>query len=205
MASGRICTGEVHMKSNQIGILERCAILSRSLGGHPKLSLGHFPTPLEPLDRLSEIFGGPRIWVKRDDCSGLATGGNKTRKLEFLMADAIKKGATLIIAYGAIQSNHVRQTAAAARRCGLKCHVILEDRTGYRDPDYAESGNVLLDQILGIEITYVPGDTDMPAAAASLGAALSAQDEKCYIIPAGGSNAVGTLGYIDRVPGSGVA
>ena len=98
----------------------------------PRVRLGHFPTPLEPLDNLSRLLGGPRLWVKRDDCTGLSTGGNKTRKLEFLMADALAQGADVVITQGATQSNHARQTAAAAAKLGLQCHVLLEDRTGYK-------------------------------------------------------------------------
>jgi len=116
--------------------LSLCEELSVTLAGFPRVSLGHLPTPLEPMDRLSEILGGPRLWVKRDDCTGLSSGGNKTRKLEFLMADARQLGADTIITQGATQSNHARQTAAAAAKLGMTCHILLEDRTGSNDPDY---------------------------------------------------------------------
>ena len=110
-----------------------CKELSATLGGFSRVRLGHLPTPLEPMDRLSAHLGGPRIWIKRDDCTGLSSGGNKTRKLEYLMADALDKNATCVITQGATQSNHARQTAAAAAKLGLACHVLLENRTGDAD------------------------------------------------------------------------
>ena len=116
--------------------LSLCKELSITLARFPRVTLGHLPTPLEPMDRLSEQLGGPRIWVKRDDCTGLSTGGNKTRKLEFLMADAVEKGADTIITQGATQSNHARQTAAASAKLGMECHILLEDRTGSNDGNY---------------------------------------------------------------------
>src|SRR5258708_1406114 len=106
------------------------------LARFPRIRRGHWPRPLEPLDNLSRLLGGPRIWVKRDDCTGLATGGNKTRKLEFLMADARAQGADTVITQGAVQSNHARQTAAAAARLGLDCLSLLENRTGSEDANY---------------------------------------------------------------------
>src|SRR5277367_7137587 len=96
----------------------------------PRLRLAHLPTPLEPMERLTKHFGGARLWIKRDDCTGLSSGGNKTRKLEFLMGDALLLGADTIITQGATQSNHARQTAAASAKLGFECHILLEDRTG---------------------------------------------------------------------------
>ena len=101
-----------------------------NLAAIPRISLAHLPTPIEPMPRLSAELGGPEIWVKRDDCTGLSTGGNKTRKLEFLMAEAEAAGAEMVMTQGATQSNHARQTAAAAAKLGMKCHILLEDRTG---------------------------------------------------------------------------
>ena len=100
----------------------------RWLSEQGRVSLMHGPTPLEPMDRLSEELGGPRIWLKRDDCTGLATGGNKTRKLEFLMAEASEQNADTVVTYGAVQSNHARQTAAACAKLGLSCHLVLSER-----------------------------------------------------------------------------
>ena len=139
----------------------------------------------------------PNLWIKRDDCSGLATGGNKTRKLEYLVADALQKGADTLITAGAVQSNHVRQTAAAAAHYGLACAVILE-RAVERDDDYAGSGNLLLDRLLGAEITdRLPAGADLQAAAEELAADKAAHGRRPYIIPVGGSNPIGALGYVD--------
>ena len=126
-------TNEVEMPFSPEMEQSLCKDLSLTLAKFPKVRLGHLPTPLEPMDRLSEILGGPRLWVKRDDCTGLSSGGNKTRKLEFLMADAQSKGADTIITQGATQSNHARQTTAAAAKLGMECHILLEDRTGSND------------------------------------------------------------------------
>jgi len=149
------------------------------------------------MDRLSEALGGPRIWVKRDDCTGLSSGGNKTRKLEFLMADAESQNATCIITQGATQSNHARQTAAAAARLGLDCHILLEDRTGYEDTSYVHGGNVLLDQLHGATISKRPDGADMASEMEILADKLSTNGEKPYIIPGGGSNPIGALGYVN--------
>jgi L-cysteate sulfo-lyase len=115
-----------------------------NLSRFPRIRLAHLPTPLEPLTRLSEELGGPEIWIKRDDCTGLSTGGNKTRKLEFLMAEAQNQGADTVMTQGAIQSNHVRQTSAFAAKLGIKCHALLEDRTGYTDDNTIITGMFLL-------------------------------------------------------------
>lgn len=174
-----------------------CKDLSIVLARFPRLKLGHLPTPLEPMDRLSEHLGGPRLWVKRDDCTGLSTGGNKTRKLEFLMADAQKSGADTIITQGATQSNHARQTAAAAAKLGMSCHILLEDRTGSNDTPYILNGNVLLDRLHGAPVSKRPGGADMNAEMESLAEKLLAEGKSPYIIPGGGSNAVGALGYVN--------
>jgi L-cysteate sulfo-lyase len=160
-----------------------------------RVRLGHLPTPLEPLDNLSKALGGPRIWIKRDDCTGLSSGGNKTRKLEFLMADALDKGADVVITQGATQSNHARQTAAAAAILNLKCEILLEDRTGSIDNSYVYNGNVLLDRLHGAPVRKLPGETDMAAAMEELAEDLRKKGFKPYIIPGGGSNEIGALGY----------
>ncbi|MBS0274244.1 MAG: D-cysteine desulfhydrase family protein, partial [Proteobacteria bacterium] len=165
------------------------------LSRFPRQRLAHLPTPLEPMERLSKHLGGARLWIKRDDCTGLSSGGNKTRKLEFLMGDALVKGADTIITQGAIQSNHARQTAAAAARLGLECHLLLEDRTGNNSPDYTLNGNVLLDRLHGASLSKRPGGADMNAEMEALAADLRAKGKKPYIIPGGGSNPVGALGY----------
>jgi L-cysteate sulfo-lyase len=161
-----------------------------------RVDLSHAPTPLEPLDRLRRVLGGPRLWIKRDDCTGLAQGGNKARKLEYLVADALAKNCDTLITPGAVQSNHVRMTAAAAARFGLKAHAVLERRVTSTDDDYEENGNVLLDELLGCPRTYVPSGADVGAACAEVAKDLAAKGAKPYIIPGGGSNPVGALGYV---------
>ncbi|ARD62857.1 D-cysteine desulfhydrase [Kosakonia radicincitans DSM 16656] len=167
------------------------------LARFPRLSLGHFPTPLEPLENLSALLGGPKIWIKRDDATGLATGGNKTRKLEFLLADALAKNADVIITQGATQSNHVRQTIAGAAKLGLASKVLLEKRVTDFGEDYQRSGNILLDELLGGEIVaHLPGGTDMQKAMEEYAEQLREQGHRPYVIPGGGSNAIGALGYV---------
>ncbi|MEJ2171145.1 MAG: D-cysteine desulfhydrase [Woeseiaceae bacterium] len=167
------------------------------LSQFPRVELAHLPTPLEPLPRLSEHLGGPQIWVKRDDCTGLATGGNKTRKLEFSMAEALAQGADTVITVGAVQSNHVRQTAAAACKLGLRCEVLLEHRVTDPTDAYATSGNVLLDRIFGANLREYAGGTDFDAAMADVAAEIQAGGGKPYLIPGGASNRVGALGYVN--------
>jgi L-cysteate sulfo-lyase len=166
------------------------------LADFPRIPLAHLPTPLEPLPRLSEALGGPSIWVKRDDCTGLGGGGNKTRKLEFLMAAARQHGADTIITPGAVQSNHARQTAAAAARLGLGCHLLLEGIAADSDRDYRGSGNILLDRIFGAHLHHFPNDTDLDLAAESLAEELREGGRVPYVIPTGGSSALGALGYV---------
>ena len=165
----------------------------------PRISLAQLPTALEPMSRLSAHLGGPDIYIKRDDCTGLATGGNKTRKLEFLMADALEKGADTILTIGAVQSNHVRQTAAAAARLGLACYGLLETEVPCMQTSYQHSGNILLDGLFGAELTLFESGSNMLAAAQALAGSLTAAGRKPYIIPVGGSNATGALAYVDCV------
>jgi L-cysteate sulfo-lyase len=167
------------------------------LSRFPRLRFAHLGTPLEPMERLSKHLDGPRLWIKRDDCTGLSTGGNKTRKLEFLMGEAVTNGADTIITQGATQSNHARQTAAAAAKFGMECHLLLEDRTGYQSPDYTLNGNVLLDRLHGATISKRPGGADMNAEMQALAADLRQAGKKPYVIPGGGSNPVGALGYVN--------
>jgi L-cysteate sulfo-lyase len=167
------------------------------LSRFPRVSLAHLPTPLEHLPRLSEHLGGPQIYVKRDDCTGLATGGNKTRKLEFLVADAIEKKADVLITQGAVQSNHARQTAAAACKVGMDCELVFEKRVADADDAYNQSGNVLLDRIYGANIREVEKGSDMNAAMEEVADELRAAGRTPYIIPGGGSNPIGALGYVN--------
>jgi L-cysteate sulfo-lyase len=166
------------------------------LSSFPRVPLAHLPTRLEHLPRLSEHLGGPEIWVKRDDCTGLATGGNKTRKLEFSMGEALEQGADTIITVGAVQSNHVRQTAAAAAKLGLKCEVLLEHRIARPSELYRNSGNVLLDRILGANLHEYAKGTDFDAEMERLADDVRAAGGTPYIVPGGASNPVGALGYV---------
>ena len=163
----------------------------------PRLHFAHLPTPLEPLKNLSKLLNGPQIFVKRDDCTGLATGGNKTRKLEFLLAEAQQKNADTIISQGATQSNHVRQTVAISAKLGFNCEVLLEHRTGSNDPGYLENGNVLLDRLFGANIRSVPAGTDMDVAMEGVAKEIRKNGGNPYIIPGGGSSPTGTLGYVN--------
>lgn len=167
-----------------------------NLARFPRIRLGHLPTALERLENLTRTLNGPDIWIKRDDCTGLSTGGNKTRKLEFLLAAAKAEGADTIITQGATQSNHARQTAAAAARLGMACHLLLEDRTKKIDFDYTMNGNVLLDVLHGAKIERCPANPDMNGELEKMGARLRADGRKVYVIPGGGSNPVGALGYV---------
>jgi L-cysteate sulfo-lyase len=145
---------------------------------------------------LSRKLGGPNLFVKRDDCTGLATGGNKTRKLEFLMGEAREKGAEIVVTQGAVQTNHGRQTAAAAARLGMACEILLERRVREPEPGYELQGNVLLDRMFGATLSFhEPGD--MNASALARTEELRSQGRKAYFIPGGGSNPVGALGYVD--------
>ncbi|WP_274629910.1 D-cysteine desulfhydrase [Arvimicrobium flavum] len=167
------------------------------LARFPRIFLAHLPTPLEKMERLSKELGGPEIWIKRDDCTGLSTGGNKTRKLEFLMAEAVAMGADMVMTQGATQSNHARQTAAFAAKLGMACHLLLEDRTGSNDRNYNANGNVLLDHLHGATTEKRPGGADMQAEMEAVAEGLRAQGRKVYIIPGGGSNPTGALGYVN--------
>ena len=168
------------------------------LSRFPRRFLAHLPTPLEKLDRLSAELGGPEIWIKRDDCTGLSTGGNKTRKLEFLMAEAELQKADLVMTQGATQSNHCRQTAAFAAKIGIPCHILLEDRTGSNNPNYNHSGNVLLDHLHGATTEKIKGaGLNMNAELEKRAEAIRETGKSVYTIPGGGSNATGALGYVN--------
>lgn len=164
----------------------------------PRVRLGHLPTPLELLPRLSEHLGY-EIWIKRDDCTGVAFGGNKTRKLEFLLGEAQAQGADVVLTQGAVQSNHARQTAAFATRLGLACHLLLENRVAREDQDYTENGNVLLNRLLGAEIERFAAGTDMNGLLQSRAEELRGQGRKPYVIVGGGSQPTGALGYVNGI------
>ena len=167
------------------------------LARFPRHFLAHLPTPLEKLERLSAELGGPEIWIKRDDCTGLSTGGNKTRKLEFLMAEAQLEGAEMVMTQGATQSNHARQTAAFAAKLGMQCHILLEDRTHSNNHNYNNNGNVLLDHLHGATTEKFPDGLDMNAEMEKVADRFRTEGKKVYTIPGGGSNPTGALGYVN--------
>jgi L-cysteate sulfo-lyase len=159
----------------------------------PRYSLGFFPTPLVELPHLAERLSGPRIFMKRDDQTGLALGGNKTRKLEFLVGEALAHGCDTLITGGAAQSNHCRQTAAAAPACGLSCHLVL----GGQAPAVPE-GNLLLDQLLGAVIHWT-GELRKGERIPEIAESLRSAGRKPYIVPYGGSNTTGAVGFVEAV------
>ena len=167
------------------------------LSQFPRVTLGHLPTPLERMERLRAALGYecPALLVKRDDCTGLATGGNKTRKLEFLMGEALAQNAGAVVTFGAVQSNHARQTAAAAAKLGLPCDLILIDMVGRAGKAYRHSGNVLLDRLLGARV-HVVAEDEAGATLQEVTVAHARAGRKTYVVPIGGSNAVGALGYV---------
>ncbi|HVM41095.1 MAG TPA: pyridoxal-phosphate dependent enzyme, partial [Acidimicrobiia bacterium] len=160
----------------------------------PKVPLAFVPTPLERLERLSEWLGGPEVLVKRDDQTGLALGGNKARKLEYLCAEALEAGADVLVTGGGHQSNHVRMTAAAANRLGLDCHLVLGgDRPGHFD------GNLVVDAVLGAEIEFCgAGDYyGVEAAIEAAAARLAAEGRRPFAVPIGGASVTGALAYVE--------
>ena len=168
------------------------------------MNLSRFPrrrytegyTPIEKLERLTKELNGPNIYMKRDDLLGLAAGGNKTRKLEFLLADALAKGADTIVTCGAVQSNHCRLTLAAAVKEGLKCQFVLEERVP-NSYNVDNNGNNFLYRLMGIEdIHVVPGGSDVMGKMQEVAKDLEAKGRKPYIVPGGGSNEIGALGYV---------
>ena len=165
------------------------------LASLPRLPLAHLPTPLEPAPNLSAALGGPRILVKRDDLTGLALGGNKTRKLEYLLADARGQGATVVITSGSTQSNHCRQTAAGARVAGLRCILVLNAS----EPDPPVQGNFLLDYLLGADIRLVRDAAERDPAMERVADEVRRQGERPYVIPGGGSNPLGAAAYVAAV------
>ncbi len=171
---------------------------------HQQLDLARFPrrcytpfaTPIEFLPNLSRTLGGPNIYIKRDDMLGLFPGGNKTRKLEFLVADALANGADTLITCGAPQSNHCRLTLAAAAKEGLKCRFVIEERVANSFREGA-GGNHFMFLLMGVEaLTVVSAGTDMTAAMQNIAAGLATDGRRGYIVPGGGSNPLGSLGYV---------
>ncbi|RAR61147.1 D-cysteine desulfhydrase [Paraburkholderia unamae] len=165
------------------------------LSKHARQPLLEGPTPIQPLPRLSRECGGVNLYVKREDLNGLGGGGNKLRKLEFLVGEALAMGADTIITVGARQSNHARLTAAAAARLGLQCELVLTRAVPREDSEYLENGNILLDDLLGARVHDLPGTANALAFAEARADELRGQGRKVYVCPLGGSSPVGCLGY----------
>ena len=161
----------------------------------PRIEITHAPTPLEFAPRLSEELGC-NLFVKRDDCTGLAGGGNKTRKLEYLLADARRQGADVLVTIGGLQSNHARQTAAAAAKFGFDCELVLDDVAGTPKTDYYNNGNLLLDSLLGARVHRLELAEDSDAYTGHLIEKLVNEGRNPYLIPVGGSSEIGNLGYV---------
>lgn len=170
-------------------------MLTTALQRFPRLELVPNPTPVERLERLSQHMRCD-IWIKRDDLTPLAMGGNKARKLEFLGADALRAGANVLVTAGAIQSNHVRQTAALAARLGLGCHALLENPISSTEDCYLHNGNRLLLDLFGATVEDVSALEDPEAQIEAVAGRLRAQGKRPYVLPVGGSNALGALGYV---------
>lgn len=176
-------------------------VIERALADHPRVQLAHLPTPLEAMENLSKRLGGPRLFIKRDDCTGVAMGGNKARQAEFYLGRAVAEGADTVITTGAVQSNHARMTCAYARRLGMACEIQLEHRVAGKGDTYLKSGNVLLDRLLGARIHEYPDGEDKAGADRNLrriAERVASEGGKPYVIPLGADHPpVGALGYVE--------
>jgi L-cysteate sulfo-lyase len=177
-------------------MMARIAELRARLEAVPRVALAHLPTPLEAMPRLAAALGCPRLWVKRDDCTGLGVGGNKVRKLEYDLAAALAAGADCVVCGGVVQSNTCRQVAAAAAKLGLACHLgIMHGRVPATEPGYDATGNILLDRLYGAVIHDLPWAEDRNRGLRRIEADLKAGGHKPYFVPYGASDALGALGY----------
>src|ERR1041384_6201974 len=174
--------------------------LSDRLALFPRLGLATLPTPLEPMRRLSAHLGGPRLWVKREDATGLGFGGNKLRKLDYVLHDAISRGCDTIVSGGVVQSNSQRQVAAAAAKLDLACHLaVYHGRLEPPTPEYKTSGNAFLNRLFGAELHDVPWTGDRNAAIRALVADLEARSRTPVFVPYGVSSALGALAYATTI------
>jgi L-cysteate sulfo-lyase len=176
------------------------ADLEARLARFPRLGLAHLPTPLEPMRRLSAHLGGPRLWVKREDCTGVGLGGNKLRKLDYVLHDAFASGADTLVSGGVVQSNSQRQVAAAAARLGLDCHLaVYHGRVAPPNAAYETSGNALLNRLFGATLHDVPWTGDRNGAIRDLAQRLAEAGRKPYVLPYGVSNPLGAVAYATTV------
>jgi L-cysteate sulfo-lyase len=175
-------------------------VLEQKLARFPRLGLAHLPTPLEPLGRLSAFLGGPRIWVKREDASGIGFGGNKLRKLDYVLYDAVASGADTIVSGGVVQSNSQRQVAAVAAKLGLECHLIVyHGRLEPPTAEYKTSGNAFLNRLFGAHLHDVPWTGDRNTAIGDLVGSLAREGRKPYFVPYGVSNDLGAIAYATTI------
>ena len=170
--------------------------LDGALARFGRLGLAHLPTPFEPMKRLSAHLGGPRLWVKRDDCTGLGLGGNKLRKLDYVLRAALDRGADTLVSGGVVQSNSQRQVAAAAAKLGLACHLaVYHGRLAAPSPDYDRTGNALLNRLFGAVLHDVPWNGDRNGAITALAETLRAGGRRPFVVPYGVSDALGAVAY----------
>jgi L-cysteate sulfo-lyase len=175
-------------------------LLEQKLARFPRLGLAHLPTPLEPLRRLSAFLDGPRLWIKREDATGLGFGGNKLRKLDYVLADAVASGADTIVSGGVVQSNSQRQVAAAAAKLGMECHLaVYHGRLEPPTAAYKSSGNAFLNRLFGAHLHDVPWTGDRNTAIGDLVGALESAGRKPYFVPYGVSNELGAIGYATTI------
>jgi L-cysteate sulfo-lyase len=165
-----------------------------------RLGLAHLPTPFEPMKRLSAHLGGPRLWVKRDDCTGVGLGGNKLRKLDYVLKQALAEGCDTLVSGGVVQSNSQRQVAAAAAKLGLACHLaVYHGRLAPPSAEYEKTGNALLNRLFGATLHDVPWDGDRNGAIRTLAERLRSEGRRPYLVPYGVSNPLGAVGYASTV------
>jgi L-cysteate sulfo-lyase len=179
---------------------DRVSMLEKRLAGFARLGLAHLPTPLEPLKRLSEHLRGPALWVKREDCTGLGLGGNKLRKLDYVLREALEADADTLVSGGVVQSNSQRQVAAAAAKLGLACHLaVYHGRLAPPTADYEKTGNVALNKLFGAVLHDIPWTGDRNRAIDDLAARVAASGRKPYVVPYGVSSPLGAIGYATTV------
>jgi L-cysteate sulfo-lyase len=174
--------------------------LEARLSRFERLGLAHLPTPLEPMKRLSAHLGGPRLWVKREDCTGLGMGGNKLRKLDYVLREAIEAGADTLVSGGVVQSNSQRQVAAAAAKLGLACHLaVYHGRLAPPSAEYEKNGNALLNRLFGATLHDVPWNGDRNGAIRALSERLREQGRKPFVVPYGVSGPMGAVAYASTI------
>lgn len=175
---------------------DSASVFEQRLSGFKRLGLAHLPTPLEPMQRLTEHLCGPKLWVKREDCTGHGLGGNKLRKLDYVLHEALRTGADTLVSGGVVQSNSQRQVAAAAAKLGLACHLaVYHGRLTPPTPDYDKTGNVALNKLFGAVLHDIPWTGDRNQSIRDLADRLAAQGRKPYVVPYGVSDPLGALGY----------